>query len=68
MAMETSMSAPPMEDDGSDNLLDPNVQIQEDLQSLLDKKQTMLYDLQKKLETSKNKAVGEGLYLLQVDL
>jgi ElaB/YqjD/DUF883 family membrane-anchored ribosome-binding protein len=48
MATESSLSVPPMDDDGSDNLSDPNVLIQEDLQSLLDKKQKLLYHLQKK--------------------
>ena len=53
MATENCVSAPPTEDDGSDNLLDPNVRIQEDLQSLLDAKQNSFYDLQKKSEKMK---------------
>ena len=46
MVTESSVCAPPIDDDGSD----PNVLIQEDLQSLLDKKQKIFYDLQKKHE------------------
>ena len=53
MATETSVNAPPAEDDGSDNLPDPNVRIQEDLQSLIDAKQKSNYDLQKKSEKMK---------------
>ena len=48
MATESNVSAPPANDDESDTPSDPNVRIQEDLQSLLDKKQTSIYDLQKK--------------------
>lgn len=50
MGTEISLSAPPIDDDGSDNLSDPNVRVQEDLQSLLDEKQKSYYDLQKKSE------------------
>jgi hypothetical protein len=53
MATESSVSAPTMDEDGSDksdNLSEPNVLIQEDLQSLIAGKQKTFYDLQKKSE------------------